>query len=396
MSYSAKVKSVGEEGSPLFGIWQAVLEVKQGSLIKEYLILSNNKFISGYLNIPGFPNKSHVEKFALDQFQVWFNESGKKLPGYVALIVEDKGKITTNYPQDYIKKDSPVKTNVYLPQSLHEWVKARADQRNVSFSELIRQSLLNLKNNSNSTEKWFTVMRQETLNKLKKNDFYPSFLEVTHYLPNYQAVWDQNTLLEKVRQSELRRTGWPIGLAINGNSGKPIPKNDGVEAEYIGRHGLKGYDYWYLMQSGDYFFARSLDEDVLNDNSRQIKPGEYYFFDIGIRRIAEAIEHSTTLYKNLGVPENEVVRLKVGIVGVGGRKLSAWDQGRAFSLHERFSPATTSDVFWEQETALGGILKDFDKYVYEATKKLLVLFDFFEPDSMLVKGILTEYLKTNI
>lgn len=370
------------------GLWKIELFIHEGEKQGEYEIFSYNNFIADSIGISGYPTINHVKKFAEAQFLKWYQKEGNQLPSKKALIVTFDKEIATDTPDNEIFISQQVRTNINLPQDLYDWAKRKAFEEKISLSELIRQSLSKVRVNREETDKWFISRREQVVNKLKQKDFFPAFMEICHYLPENSITWDQTKLLEVAKNSVIRHTGWPIGLAQEGNSGRPYAVNDGIETEYILKHMHRSYDYWYLSNFGDYYFARSFNED----STENIVPGTILWFDIRIRRIAESIEHAILIYQNLNIADSELVRLKVGLYGIGNRQLDAYEVGRS-SFLRRIS--TVNQIAWEKEVTYK-ILKDKrDEFIYDAVRQILVIFDFFDINKEVVMEIVKDYRSNN-
>jgi hypothetical protein len=374
------------------GLWKIEVRVRDREKYAEYEIYSYKHLIADALKITGYPTANHVKNYAKAEFLKWYGEAGNTLPIQKARIFTSQGGMDlTDYPEKFLHLPQQVRTNINIPQDLYDWSKKKAFNEEISLSELIRLALSTMREQREETEKWFITRKEQVISRLQEEHFFPAFMEITHYLPENSQKWDQTKLLEIARASEIKHTGWPIGIAIQGNSGSPRATEDGVEAEYISNYIHRSYDYWYLTSSGNYYFARSFDEDT----SEQVKPGTFLWFDIRIRRIAEAIEHAILLYKNLGISDEEAVRLKISLFGIGDRQLSAWDPGRAVSLHPRSSASTIKQIGWEKEITYKVLKEKQDDFIYDAVRQMLIIFNFFEPAKQVVDTIVKDYRSNN-
>lgn len=374
------------------GLWKIEIRVQEREKYAEYEIYSYKNLIADALGIPGYPTVNHVKKYAKEEFLRWYEKEGNRLPHEKALVYSSQGdRVTTDTPEKYLHLPQQIRTNINIPQDLYDWAKRKSFDEGISLSELIRLSLSKLRTQKEETGKWFITRRDHVTKRLQEEHMFPAFMEIAHYLPENTKTWDQAKLLEIAKASEIKHTGWPIGLAIQGNSGSPHATEDGVEAEYISNYFDKTYDYWYLTTLGNYYFARSLDEDT----SEKIKPGTFLWFDIRIRRVAEAIEHAILLYKNLDISDDEPVRLKISFFGIGNRQLSAWDAGRAVSLLPRVSPSTVSQIGWEKEINFKTLNEKQDEFIYDALRQMFIIFNFFVPSKKVVEDIVADYRNHN-
>ena len=294
------------------------------------------------------------------------------------------GKVPTNDIVKTIlsahdKASDLIRTNVTIAAPLFEWAKAKVQKEGTSFSDLVSRGLLTLKDSDKESEAWFKAQGAYFRNKL---DNFGSY-EVIHYLPNNYTEFTTDALNEAVRAAELRRTGWPIGAYITSGDQRPQPQEDGIKAEY-GPSDHLILDYWYAKNKGEFYFARNLESDSGNGSA---KPKTVLYFDTLVWRVAEAIEHCLALYNKLNITESERVKVKISLYGLNNRSLSAWNQMRAFTLSRYVCGSDRAS--WETETALKDLRDNLDSLIYDAVKKLTVMFDFFVPNKDVVTDILT-------
>lgn len=337
-------------------------------------------------------NKEKLNKFAKDEMVLWLKDLDNKLPKDKYRILVNKGKITTNDIDSFLtaqdKSSDLVRTNVTISAPLFEWAKDKAKKEDTSFSDLVSRGLLTLKNSDKEILAWY--QEQGAYFKKKLGDF--GSFEVFHYLPNGYKEYTPDRLMEVLRQAELRRTGWPIGACLTDDDMRPRPQADGIKAEYTPDNYLK-LDYWYAKNKGEFYFARNLESDSGNGPA---KPNTVLYFDTLIWRVSESLEHCIKFYKELGIDEKERIKVKITLDGLNGRSLSAWNPGRAFSL--RHYTCGSDKSTWETvDISLKELQDNLDEMIYEAAKKLLVLFDFFVPNKDVVFDILNrEYRKSSL
>lgn len=337
------------------------------------------------------PPQEALKQFAIDEMESWIKKSGGQLPQDRFRVLMNGGKITTDDIKTILsaqeKISDLVRTNVTIAAPLFEWAKAKAQKENTSFSDLVSRGLITLKDSDKEIEAWFK--EQGAYFRKKLGDF--GSYEVTHYLPNNYTEFNTDTLNEAFRSAELPRTGWPIGAYLTGGDERPHPQEDGIKAEYTPKDHLH-LDYWYVKNKGEFYFARNLESDSGNGKA---EPKTVLYFDTLIWRVAEALEHCLAFYKNLHVNESERVKVKISLYGLMNRTLSAWNPMRAFTLSHY--ACGTDKVSWEIEVSLKDLNDNLDALIYEAAKKLTVMFDFFVPNKDVVADILNrEYRKSRM
>jgi hypothetical protein len=332
----------------------------------------------------------NLEKFAVEQMEEWLKDSGGILPKDKFRVLVNGGKITTDNVESFLsvqKKSSDlIRTNVTISATLFEWAKSKAQKEDTSFSDLVSRGLITLKDSDKEIDAWF---KEQGAYFRKKLGEFGSF-EVFHYLPNNYTEFSTESLKNALENAVLRRTGWPIGVYLTGGENKPYPQEDGIKAEYAGKSD-PSRDYWYAKNKGEFYFLRKLESD---SGHGEAMPGTALYFDTLVWRVAESLEHCLAYYKNLDIDESERVKLRISLNGLNSRKLSAWNPARAFTLHHYVSGTDKSS--WEVEMPLSELSSELDEIIYEAIKKLLVMFDFFVPNKEVVLDILNrEYRKSN-
>jgi len=334
--------------------------------------------------------EAKLQDYARKQMADWLMDSDGKLPKDKYRVLVNGGKITTDNVDSFLsvqKKTADLtRTNVTISAPLFEWAKAKAKKEDTSFSDLVSRGLLTLKDSDKEINAWYKAQRAY----FKKQLGDLGSFEVFHYLPNNYEVFGTDKLKNVLQQAEIKRTGWPIGAYITGGDQRPHPQLDGIKAEYDPSDYLK-IDYWYAKNKGEFYFARNLESDTGNGKA---EPKTSLYFDTLIWRIAESLEHCLAYYKGLRIDEGERVKVKLSLDGLNSRSLSAWNQMRAFTL--RHYVCGSDRATWETEIKLDELEEQLDELIYDAAKKLLVMFDFFVPNKEVVLDILNrEYRKSS-
>ncbi len=372
-------------------IWRVLLEAKKNGSKKEFEIISSDEYIEDSLRTSKTLQEEDVKKFALQEFKKWTETQNNDFPKEKAYILMHTGRQKTNNPEGLLnlqKGYSPqIRTNINLPPKLYERAKSRAMSEGISLSELIRASLIttvqsDVDNPHRETEVWAAEKRRKVQQRLKEEGFFPHFWEVLHYPKNNKKKWGLEELRSIARDSQLKHTGWPIGAVSESTT---CPAEDGIETENKSTSFIRGYDYWFFKEDGSFYFARAYQED----NDSQIEPGTILNFDTMIWRVTEVMEHAEKLYSNLGLTGDTEVLIKVRLSGLLKRKLSTSDNRRVITSFERQASADQS--VWEKELKLSEIKTKIQPLVEEASKKLLVAFNFFQPNPSVVESVIKEY-----
>ena len=179
--------------------------------------------------------------------------------------------------------------------------------------------------------------------------------------------------------------GWPIGVVLHVDNGKPMADADGVVARITspGFSTHEDFDYWALRLNGDFYLAQNLFED-------QRDPAAI-FFNTRMVRTAEALLYCRNLYNNLGLKTGATIQFRVRHSGIKGRNLSTSNPNRLMWPQERKSAADASERTVEFDHPLT------DRGVVEKTRELLnplfVLFDFFEPAESIYQHIVGNFIR---
>lgn len=342
-------------------------------------------------------NLVNFGEFAEKQMAEWLKNSKNILPKQKYGVLINGSLIPTNDIERYLsvkkKTFDLVRTNVTIAAPLFEWAKAKAQKEETSFSDLVSKGLIAIKSSDQQKdlnkefEYWF---EEQGIYFRKKLGDFGSF-EVFHYLPDNDNKFGIDLIKASLQASEQRRTGWPIGAYLTGGEQRPHPQLDGIKAEYTSSDYLR-LDYWYAKHKGEFYFARNLESDSGNGNA---EPKTCLYFDTLIWRVAESIEHCIAYYQNLNVGADERIKIKISLYGLNGRALGAWNQMRAFTLHNYTCSSDKSS--WESETSLTELGNNLDDVIYDSVKKLFILFDFFVPAKEVVNDVLNnEYRKSRM
>ncbi|MDD4106562.1 MAG: hypothetical protein PHX84_01270 [Candidatus Shapirobacteria bacterium] len=340
---------------------------------------------------------SSLKDFARKQMAQWIMDSDGKLPKNKYRVLVNGGKITTDDIESFMsvkkKASDLIRTNVTISAPLFEWAKAKAQKEETSFSDLVSRGLIAIKNSDQQRDlnkEFDSWLEEQGAYFRSKLGNFGSF-EVFHYLPDNQSEFGVDLIKASLQAAEQRRTGWPIGAYLTGGEQRPHPQLDGIKAEYTSSDYLR-LDYWYAKHKGEFYFARNLESDSGNGNA---EPKTCLYFDTLIWRVAESFEHCIAYYQNLNVSADERIKIKISLYGLNGRALSAWNQMRAFTLHNYTCNSDKSS--WETETSLTELGSNLDDVIYDSVKKLFILFDFFVPAKEVVNDVLNnEYRKSRM
>lgn len=238
-------------------------------------------------------------------------------------------------------------------------------------------------------EKFALDARKEAEQSFKTHGLTHGHIEVTHG-PLRNHRWTQQQLLEAAEKSSLHRTGWPMGVVLH-NESRPKPVTRGIVANIFSDFISTHVDYWELSTKGDFYLARNFQEDTRSDTKAD--PGKVLFFDTQIWRIAEAFEHASSLYKNLGLKPGEPFWIRIRYKGLKGRVLASSTPARELS-YERTT--AEDEVAWEGKVTQDMVNFGLKEYVGAVVDGLFAMFDFFKLSPQVVDELVRGYLASRI
>ena len=203
--------------------------------------------------------------------------------------------------------------------------------------------------------------------------------------------WTQYELLAAAQRAELRNTGWPIGLVIQRTGLAPVPTPDGVEAR-LGRYDSgEVEDFWHLRRDGSYYVSRLFEEDFESPpfTSSEGHPERSVWFDVRVWRIAEVILHSSSLYRELGIPSDEPYVLSVNHRGLEGREFYVSTPSR---FVRRGRTSHSGEASWTREVTQDLVTSNLKGLVGEVAEDLFVLFDFAQIEQLVVDELVNGFL----
>lgn len=205
-----------------------------------------------------------------------------------------------------------------------------------------------------------------------------------------ERTWDAVELRDAARQSELKNTGWPIGIFLQSGDGAPIVTETGIQAR-INHTGTEQWeDYWRFRFDGAYYVARLFEEDFHPPSFQTSAghPDRPLWLDIRIWRIAEVILHSASVYEALGVPPDEPYMLAVNHGGLEGREF--WvSSSRWYLPRGRFSHVNESD--WHREVTQDFVRASLGDLTVQVSRELFQRFDFADVSPAEIQRIVRDF-----
>jgi len=222
------------------------------------------------------------------------------------------------------------------------------------------------------------------------NDEHSDFAywEVAHNLsPLIKPNWDISSLLSAAEKSEIHLSGWPIGVTLNRDDGRPKVMNFGIKTSIQSKLDPM-YDYWELHKSGQFYFRRTLEEGILtyegNPTSERV-----FDFDTRIRRITEALLHCKALYEALGVDSKLTIHFHINHYDLKGRILKASDRGRHLSMNYK---CEENEHKFMKFCSIDIISADLKGLVFEISKNLFELFNWLSYSKTVCDGIVDKFI----
>jgi hypothetical protein len=211
-----------------------------------------------------------------------------------------------------------------------------------------------------------------------------AFMEIAFGASSHTVKSEHRALLNIAERSAIHTFGWPIGVVLHVDDGKPKADADGIVARIASRFSPhEFFDYWSLRLNGDFYLARNLFENERDPNA--------IFFNTRMVRTAEALLYCRNLYNNLGIENGAAIEFRIRHSGIKGRNLSSSNPNRMMWPQERKSSADSSECTVKFEHPLT------DRGVVEKTRELLnplfVLFDFFEPAESIYQDVVGNFIQ---
>lgn len=199
--------------------------------------------------------------------------------------------------------------------------------------------------------------------------------------------FSQADLRKAADDSQIPTFGWPIGLVLTSNPGKPVPYRDGIKATILSTHREEEqtFDYWNIHRNGHYYMLKSLFEDTR-------KKG-VLFVDTRTYRITETFMHMGLLYSALKVSPQTKLTIRMTHYGLQGRTLAVASGNRhlsgGYQSQENEIVSTYEITVKELETKLNDL-------VYDAVSTLTTVFDFFKVGQSVVNDMVEGFKKGQI
>ena len=228
---------------------------------------------------------------------------------------------------------------------------------------------------------WLDYHFQKAIFGLHTNGFN-AYMEIRFKLIDCNINRNQHELRDAIQESQVRQSGWPIGLYVPSSDNAPHPIANGIFAEIIGRDG-RSYDYWTVRNSGDFFLLRSLSED--RDQTQHI------YFDTRIKKVTETLLYCHNLYSNMNISAEKEIKIGIYHVGLENRILSSGNPHRHLGSDYQSSEETN---YFEFTVKLSDIHDTLIDNVKRIINSLTVIFDFCNIDDGVIEEIVTEFIET--
>lgn len=318
-------------------------------------------------------------------------EGFKKRPFFCKSTAKDSvtGKEILVEGALYLRIPSARTTKIADPvewdQLIDRCVEARNEELLQRFSALAREiGLVNLSSAdvdkvNAANDYWLTSNVEQLKSLLQRNGMAYEGLQFHHWIDSSKYEWNSSELKEAAERAVRRNTGWPMGLT---HDAKPV--DDGIQCvmNFLPNH----FDFWNLSTDGKLFYFRCFDEDYPDSKRYQ-----QLWFDVRIWRIAEVIDHTIALYKELKIEPTDKIKLSVSHLGLKGRILTG-SRGQPFVNRH----CEVDEHNWAKEASLDFLITNRTKIVFEICDKLYQLFNFFKISEISFQTVMAEYDKSSV
>ncbi len=223
-------------------------------------------------------------------------------------------------------------------------------------------------------------------------EFLPAehgYFESAHMLltPLAYSTAGHPHLVQAMKKAKLSRySGWPMGIIMDVGEFAPIPRAKGIEIRVENDDMLS--DYWRLDSNGSYYFSRFFREDHEGVSGRE------FWFDLSIINITEALLHSATLYRALGVAPNAPYLFAITYEGLVGRALG--QHNPLFGSDPTIRVCKENAFPWQKELTQDLVKANLKDLVFEAVQALLVMFDFASVPKSSVDRLIDRFMGGSI
>jgi len=196
---------------------------------------------------------------------------------------------------------------------------------------------------------------------------------------------------ERLRNCIGRETGWPIGQ-FPPRAGQPYAFEGSLEMSLVEEFNdpLSG-DYWRASPSGKFIIFRGMQEDSNETlfGSKHEKPA--FNFTTPVWRLAELLLHAMRFADQYSPTEKRSAVVSVDWYGLKGRQLVA-DMSKYGLLSDRLSKQDKvhSEIVVPD---VSRVQEQLPELVFQLTKPLYEVFDFFEIPMQTVQGEINQLLR---
>ena len=222
-------------------------------------------------------------------------------------------------------------------------------------------------------EKWFKSHKEKSLRGLQKLGIKTS-MEIEAQLLDSDMNITKSKMREGARKSQVRTSGWPIGVFFDDDKYAPKPDQEGIYAEISIRERLS-YDYWAIHKSVALYLNIGLPD---------------LFFDAQILRITEVFMYIKNLCINFNVPMNKKIQVMIKHDGLKGRILRSSSPLRPLFNQYKTEVEKSPEVI---NVTLEEIESDMTDIVEKFTTPLFEQFNFFNLKKTTLHKIVSDYLQ---
>lgn len=235
-------------------------------------------------------------------------------------------------------------------------------------------------------ESWSLKERKEALNIYYTNK-YPQdgHLETILSPVSQNMNKDQSELLKIARKISIHE-GWHVGKVIElANSTNGIkPDKNGIRNLYTEPPNF--FDYWMLRREGNFYMLRNFMEENLfkkpDTNERVL------YFDSRIYNITDIFRYAFALFYELGLKNEDKIKIQINHMGLESRTLRANDAGRDILLQGYL--CNEEETSFEITDTLENLKRDSVKNIYKAASDLFVLFNFAKFPEELIREMINK------
>ncbi len=221
---------------------------------------------------------------------------------------------------------------------------------------------------------------------------YEGYREVTAYPAEFSdSRFPLESLWKAAKKAEVLYRGWPF-IFVDENKKETCVIGDSIET-VVDLTRVRQHEYfemWRLRQSGLFFHRALMDEET---HSPAVKRGKVLGFELTVYHVSEAIGSLWHLYKELGVPDQELLTINFTYKGVKDRNLVVLSPSRIGFFGQQI--CRVPEISRERSLPLAEWRASEVDIATEICARIFQQFQWVEPELSSIRQLASELLARN-